>query len=82
MRSVSPYERYGNAVPLTDASLRVHTVITTDTISLIAERYLGDWREWRAIAERNGITDVRQLTPGTELIIPSRQLETGAYEST
>jgi|CXWL01.1.fsa_nt_gi nucleoid-associated protein YgaU len=81
MRSVSPFERYGKANPLADATLRIHTVDVTDTISNLADKYLGDWRLWRLIAERNEITDVRQMTPGTQLIIPRLPLETGRYES-
>jgi nucleoid-associated protein YgaU len=82
MRSISPYERYGKAVPDSDASLKVHVVVVTDSISLLAERYLGDWRSWRLIADRNRLTDVRKIEPGTELTIPQLPLETGRYEST
>lgn len=81
MRSVSPYERYGKAVPFTDATLQVHTFIVSDTISSLAGKYFGDWRQWRLIALRNEIEDVRQIAPGTQLIIPARPLETGRYES-
>jgi len=82
MRSVSPYERYGKATPNTDAALRVHTFVVTDTISSLAQTYFGDWRLWRLIAVRNQITDVRQIEPGTQLIIPQRPLVKGTYEST
>lgn len=81
MRSISPYERYGIAVPNTDAVLQIHTFIVTDTISLLADRYFGDWRLWRLIAERNAIADVRTIEPGTQLIIPQRPLRSGLYES-
>lgn len=81
-RSISPFERYGTPTPDADASLRIHVVDATDTISGLAERYFGDWRMWRLIADRNDITDVRKLVPGTELLIPKRPLETGRYEST
>lgn len=81
MRSVSPYERYGKATPARDAALRVHVFAVTDTISTLAEQYLGDWRLWRLIATRNAIADVRQIAPGTALIIPARELERGRYES-
>ena len=81
MRSISPYERYGMPTPLVDATLRVHTFVVTDSISVLAERYLGDWRLWRAIAERNAIADVRMIEPGTVLIIPRRELERGRWES-
>lgn len=82
MRSISPYERYGVPNPFADAALRAHTFMVTDSISKLAEAYLGDWRLWRVIAERNEISDVRQITPGTQLLIPRRPLETGRYEST
>ena len=81
MRSISPYERYGYATPNVDATLRIHTFVVTDTISQLAEQYLGDWRLWRLIAARNAIADVRDIDPGTQLIIPRRELEKGRYES-
>jgi nucleoid-associated protein YgaU len=81
MRSISPFERYGKANPDADASLKVHVAVVTDTVSSLANRYYGDWRLWRVIAERNDLTDVRQLVPGTQLVIPRRPLETGRYES-
>lgn len=80
-RSVSPYERYGDANPFSDATLRVHTFLVTDTISNLADQYLDDWRLWRLIAERNAIADVRTIAPGTALVIPRRPLERGRYES-
>ncbi len=78
-RSISPFERYGTARPVEDAVLRIHVFIVTDTLSGIAEKYLGDWRLWRVIAERNQIVDPRQIVAGTNLIIPRRPLETGRY---
>lgn len=81
-RSISPYERYGTARPIEDAVLQTHVFIVTDTISALAQKYLGDWRKWRLIAERNNIADVRQIAIGTVLIIPRVPLQTGRYEST
>lgn len=81
MRSISPYQRYGKATPNTDAALRIHTFVVTDTISSLAEKYFGDWRLWHLIADRNAIVDVRQIEPGTQLVIPRRPLERGTYES-
>lgn len=81
IRSISPYERYGKPRPAADAALRVHAFVITDTISSIAETYLGDWQLWRTIAERNQLNDVRSIAPGTELIIPRREIEKGRYES-
>lgn len=80
-RSISPFERYGAARPSGDASLQVHIFARTDNISALAQKYYGDWRLWRIIANRNKIADVRQIEIGTELIIPRRPLERGRYES-
>ncbi|HMU34477.1 MAG: LysM peptidoglycan-binding domain-containing protein [Acidobacteria bacterium] len=80
-RSISPYERFGTATPSRDARLIVHVVTRGETISQLADRYLGDWRLWREIASRNKVLDVRAIAPGTELVIPSRPLEKGRYES-
>jgi nucleoid-associated protein YgaU len=82
MRSISPYERYGIADSDADTGLRIHVFVVTDTLSGLAHRYYGDWRQWRLIAERNSISDPRQMVPGTELLIPKRPLEKGSYEST
>jgi len=80
-RSISPYERFGQFVPFTDASLRVHLWDAGDTITGLANRYLGDWRLWRLIADRNQVYDVRQIPLGTQLLIPALPLEKGLYES-
>jgi len=80
-RSISPYEKYGAAFPNADATLQVHVFSATDTLSGIAQKYYGDWKLWRVIAERNNILDVRQIEIGTELLIPRRPLERGRYES-
>lgn len=83
-RSISPYERYGIAVPIGDTELRVHTYIVTDTLTGLAHKYYGDYRLWQLIADRNAavITDPRQIPPGTQLVIPALPLEKGRYEST
>lgn len=80
-RSVSPYERYGKAKQNQDATLQIHRFAATDTISALAQKYYGDWRLWRIIAECNKIQDVRQIEVGTQLLIPRRPLEIGRYES-
>ena len=82
MRSVTPYERFGKPSPAADAQLVEFTFRALDTISGLAHRFYGDWRLWRVIADRNGIVDVRQIEPGTVLLIPPRPLESGRYEST
>lgn len=80
-RSISPFERYGAAHRVNDAALQIHVFARTEKISALAQKYYGDWRLWRIIAERNKIADVRQIEIGTELIIPRRPLERGRYES-
>jgi nucleoid-associated protein YgaU len=81
MRSISPYEQYGEAAPVTDSRLQVHTFVVTDSISLIAYKYYGDWELWPLIAKHNKIVDVRKIEPGTQLVIPQRPLINGLYES-
>lgn len=80
-RSVSPYEKYGATRSLDDAALQIHVFAATDSLSGIAQKYYGDWKLWRIIAERNNITDVRRIEVGTDLIIPRRPLARGRYES-
>lgn len=82
MRSITPYERFGQARPQADADLIEFVFRAGDTLSGLAHRFYGDWRLWRAIADRNAIVDVRTIEPGTVLLIPPRPLELGRYEST
>ncbi len=82
MRSITPYERFGKATPQADASLVEYVFRALDTLSGISHRAYGDWRQWRVIADRNSIIDVRAIEPGTVLVIPPRPLESGRYEST
>ena len=81
MRSISPYERYGEQTPITAARLRQHLFVAGETLHGLAHRYLEDWRLWRLIADENGITDVRRVAPGTVLLIPVTPLQTGRFES-
>lgn len=81
MPSITPYQKFGKPTPNTDASLRVHVWVMTDTITGLAHKFYGDLLLWHVIADRNEIVDVRQIEPGTELIIPRRELEKGRYES-
>jgi nucleoid-associated protein YgaU len=81
MNTLSPYERFGQLRPTTDAGLEEYVFAARDTLSGLAHRKYGDWRMWREIAERNELVDVRQIEPGTKLLIPERSLEMGAYES-
>lgn len=80
-RSISPYERYGEVAPITDAQLVQHEFVEGETLSFLAHRYLNDWRLWRLLADKNSIDDVRQLAPGTVLLIPEAPLELGRFES-
>ena len=80
-RSISPFERYGTATPAEDSQLTEHLFVAGETVSGLAHRYYDDWRLWRLIADRNNLGDVRQIAPGTILLIPALPLETGAFES-
>jgi nucleoid-associated protein YgaU len=82
VRSITPYERFGESNPDADAFLEEYSVKAGDTISGIAHRFYGDWRLWRLIADRNALVDVRELTVGATLLIPRKPLEQGRYEST
>ena len=80
-RSISPFERFGEFVPVADAELSQHVFVAGETLSGVAARFLGDWRLWRTIADRNKTIDPRQIAPGTLLVIPRRPLELGSFES-
>lgn len=80
-RSISPFERFGEFMPVEDAALTVHLFTAGETLSGLAHHYYGDWRIWRVIADRNQIIDPRRIANGTQLLIPERPLETGAFES-
>jgi nucleoid-associated protein YgaU len=50
---------------------RVWRVRDGDTLAWIAYKSYGDSTRWRPIAEANGLERVRELTPGTVLVIPN-----------
>ncbi|MGE5730923.1 MAG: CIS tube protein [Gemmatimonas sp.] len=50
---------------------RVWTVTDGDTLAWIAYKEYGDTSRWRQIADANRLTEVRQLAPGTVLVIPN-----------
>jgi hypothetical protein len=50
---------------------RVWVVREGDTLPWIAYSEYKDATEWRAIADANGLTQVRALLPGTVLVIPN-----------
>jgi len=81
MRSLTPYERFGEPTPNADAYVEEYSIKAGDTLSGIAHRIYGDWRLWRLIADRNALVDVRVLAVGTTLLIPPKPLEEGRYES-
>lgn len=82
MRSLTPYERFGEPNPDDDAYVEEYTVKAGDTLTGIAHRCYGDWRLWRLIADRNSLVDVRVLPIGVSLLLPPKPLEKGRYEST
>lgn len=48
----------------------IRTVIEGDTLSLLCFREYGDSKYYYEVAQVNGLTDFKQLTPGTKLIFP------------
>jgi nucleoid-associated protein YgaU len=50
---------------------RVWTVNEGDTLAWIASREYGDATQWRKIAEANRLQNVRDLHPGSVLVIPN-----------
>lgn len=58
-----------------------HTVKSGDTLSAIAERYLGDASRWPEIAKASGLPDdfdPKTLKPGTKLVVPDQKPGTKA----
>lgn len=49
------------------------TLLEGQTLSKLAEIYLGNSALWRAIARRNNITDPRKIPSGTRLVIPTKE---------
>lgn len=50
---------------------RIWTVKAGDTLASIAYSEYGDTKRWRVIADANRLTHVRDLQPGTVLVIPN-----------
>lgn len=50
---------------------RLRTVEEGDRLDLIAHEEYGDTSQWRRIAAANGITNPRNLRPGSTLVIPN-----------
>ncbi|MDX6692634.1 MAG: hypothetical protein QOF02_237 [Blastocatellia bacterium] len=81
MSAQTPYERYGQPSPDTDAYLQEYVFRANDRLVNLAHQFYGDWRLWRLIADRNSLVDVRNIAPGTRLLIPQRSLQRGRFES-
>lgn len=56
-----------------------HTVEQGETLWDIAEKYLGDPREWRQLQQGSGVEEPRLLQPGTKIAIPEA---TGVFPAT
>ena len=80
-RSITPFEKYGAPNPAPAASMQQYTFRAGDTISGVAQKFYGDWTQWRLIADQNNLVDVRQVVPGTVLLIPPAPLAPGMFES-
>jgi nucleoid-associated protein YgaU len=52
---------------------RVVIARSGDTLQRIAQRALGDWREWPRLLDANPGLDPGTLTPGTEITIPAKR---------
>jgi nucleoid-associated protein YgaU len=48
----------------------VHNLLEGETLSKLADEFLGDSGAWREIAELNNIEDPRRVLPGLALLIP------------
>jgi nucleoid-associated protein YgaU len=81
MRSITPFERYSEPVPVEDAEAAPHVFKDGETLSGLAHLYYGDWRMWTDIADYNSIEDPRRIKAGTRLYIPPRPLQLGRFES-
>ena len=42
-----------------------------DSLSVLAQRQLGDWRKWRDLADKNGLNPTIELQPGSQIEIPN-----------
>jgi nucleoid-associated protein YgaU len=80
-KSIPPFLKYTKPTPQSDERLISHLFVAGEAIDDLAHHYWGDRTLWRDIADRNNILDVRQIQPGTILLIPERPLEEGAFES-
>lgn len=49
---------------------RSHVLRNGESLALVAWQYLRDARDWRHLAEANGLDDPRRLVPGRTLTVP------------
>ena len=54
----------------------VHNLLEGETLSKLADEFLGDSGAWRQIAELNNIEDPRRVSPGLALLIPPNKTST------
>ena len=80
-KSIFPFERFGEFVPVEEAKITEHIFAAGETLTGLAHRYYNDWREWMFIADTNNIYDPRRIEPGTILTILELPPETGKFES-
>jgi hypothetical protein len=66
----SPAETERNAAQSTDLNGEEYVVQTGDTLSGIAERFMGSADQWQQIAQANDIQNPDMLTVGMKLDIP------------
>ena len=50
---------------------RVHTMVTGDTLALVAYREYGDPELWRPLAAYNDIDDPMRMPDGAQLLLPT-----------
>ena len=58
----------------TPAPHRTHRVRRGETLDRIAAVHYGDPTRWRALADANGVDDAFSVPPGTELVVPEREV--------
>lgn len=68
--SPSPAKPVGSTP--TSSEKREHVVANGDTMSVIAEKYLGDKNQWQLIAKANPLVDPARMAIGTKLVIPAK----------
>ena len=70
--SVEVFERR-NIINFNLEDAQVHKFTQGDTLSILAEEYLGDAQLWWVILDVNNFRSVFDIPLGTNLIIPSQQ---------